>query len=67
TDQRTGTTRFENDKLGRITKAGNELFAFDNAHNILSNHNSPTDPDNRLNTYNRSSYNYDHFGNLMNL
>ncbi|MDU8024053.1 MAG: hypothetical protein E7J15_10000, partial [Neisseria sp.] len=34
TDQRTGTTRFEYDKLGRITKAGNELFAFNPAHNI---------------------------------
>ena len=35
TDQRTGTTHFEYDKLGRITQAGNELFAFDPAHNIL--------------------------------
>nr|WP_280927349.1 RHS repeat protein [Rothia sp. RSM482] len=29
TDQRTGTTHFEYDKLGRITKAGSELFVFD--------------------------------------
>ena len=29
TDQRTGTTHFEYDKLGRATKAGSELFAFD--------------------------------------
>ncbi|WP_279745106.1 RHS repeat domain-containing protein [Rothia aeria] len=29
TDQRTGTTHFEYDKLGRSTKAGSELFAFD--------------------------------------
>ena len=65
TDQRTGTTHFEYDKLGRITKAGNELFAFDPAHNILSDHNSPTVPDNRLKTYNGSSYYYDHFGNLI--
>ena len=36
TDQRTGTTQFEYDKLGRITQAGSELFAFDPAHNILS-------------------------------
>ncbi|MGN6898069.1 RHS repeat domain-containing protein, partial [Neisseria sp. P0015.S002] len=42
TDQRTVTTRFDYDKLGRITKAGNELFAFDPAHNILSDLNSPT-------------------------
>ena len=65
TDQRTGMTRFEYDKLGRITQAGNELFAFDPAHNILSDHNSPTVPDNRLKTYNGSSYYYDHFGNLI--
>ena len=65
TDQRTGTTRFEYDKLDRITQAGNELFAFDPAHNILSDHNSPTVPDNRLKTYNGSSYYYDHFGNLI--
>ncbi|MEM0734374.1 RHS repeat domain-containing protein, partial [Neisseria perflava] len=42
TDQRTGTTRFEYDKLGRITKADSEVFAFDPAHNILSDNNSPT-------------------------
>ena len=65
TDQRTGTTHFEYDKLGRITKAGNEVFAFDPAHNILSDHNSPTVPDNRLKTYNGSSYYYDCFGNLI--
>ena len=65
TDQRTGTTHFEYDKLGRITQAGNEMFAFDPAHNILSDHNSPTVPDNRLKTYNGSSYYYDHFGNLI--
>ena len=65
TDQRTGTTRFEYDKLSRITQAGNEVFAFDPAHNILSDNNSPTVPDNRLKTYNGSSYYYDHFGNLI--
>ena len=65
TDQRTGTTRFEYDKLGRITQAGNELFAFDPAHNILSDHNSPTVPDNRLKTYNGTTYYYDEFGNLI--
>ena len=93
TDQRTGTTRFEYDKLGRITKAGNELFAFDPAHNILD---IPTEkvkpyptpspvgegrgegkttaplsdgraavPDNRLKTYNGTTYYYDDLGNLI--
>ena len=64
TDQRTGTTRFEYDKLGRITQAGNELFAFDPAHNILSDGlNAITD--NRLKTYNGTTYYYDDLGNLI--
>ena len=64
TDQRTGTTRFEYDKLGRITQAGNELFAFDPAHNILSDDlNAVTD--NRLKTYNGTTYYYDDLGNLI--
>ena len=93
TDQRTGTTHFEYDRLGRITKAGSELFAFDPAHNILD---IPTEkvkpypapspvgegrgegkataplsddrsaiPDNRLKTYNGTTYYYDNFGNLI--
>ena len=64
TDQRPGTTRFEYDKLGRITQAGNELFAFDPAHNILSDGlNAVTD--NRLKTYNGTTYYYDELGNLI--
>ena len=39
-DQRTGTTHFDYDKLGRITQAGDEHFAFDPAHNILSDRHS---------------------------
>ena len=93
TDQRTGTTQFEYDRLGRITQAGNELFAFDPAHNILD---IPTEkvkpypapspvgegrgegktaaplsddrsviPDNRLKTYNGTTYYYDNFGNII--
>ena len=93
TDQRTGTTKFEYDKLGRITKAGNELFAFDPAHNILDiptekvkpyptpspvgkgrgegkataplSDDRATIPDNRLKTYNGTTYYYDNFGNLI--
>ena len=64
TDQRTGTTKFEYDKLGRITQAGNELFAFDPAHNILSDDLNPI-PDNRLKTYNGTTYYYDELGNLI--
>ena len=93
TDQRTGTTKFEYDKLGRITQAGNELFAFDPAHNILDIPTEKVKPyptpspagegrgegktaatlsdnrsaitDNRLKTYNGTTYYYDHFGNLI--
>ena len=64
TDQRTGTTKFEYDKLGRITQAGNELFAFDPAHNILSD-DLNTITDNRLKTYNGTTYYYDELGNLI--
>ena len=64
TDQRTGTTQFEYDKLGRITQAGNELFAFDPAHNILSDGLNAI-PDNRLKTYNGTTYYYDDLGNLI--
>nr|WP_254321972.1 RHS repeat-associated core domain-containing protein [Neisseria subflava] len=64
TDQRTGTTQFEYDKLGRITQAGNELFAFDPADNILSDDLSAI-PDNRLKTYNGTTYYYDELGNLI--
>ena len=89
TDQRTGTTQFEYDKLGRITKAGSELFAFDPAHNILDiptekvkpyptpspvgegktteplSDNRSAIPDNRLKTYNGTTYYYDELGNLI--
>ncbi len=66
TDQRTGTTHFEYDKLGRITKAGDELFAFDPAHNILSDrHRDNAVKDNRLKEYNGISYYYDDLGNLI--
>ena len=64
TDQRTGTTKFEYDRLGRITQAGNELFAFDPAHNILSDDLNAV-PDNRLKTYNGTTYYYDELGNLI--
>ena len=93
TDQRTGTTKFEYDKLGRITQAGSERFAFDPAHNILDIPTEKVKPypapspvgegrgegktttplsearsavtDNRLKTYNGTTYYYDDLGNLI--
>ncbi|MGN6825519.1 RHS repeat domain-containing protein, partial [Neisseria sp. P0019.S002] len=93
TDQRMGTTHFEYDKLGRITQAGNEMFAFDPAHNILDIPTEKVKPypapspvgegrgegkttapisdgrsaitDNRLKTYNGTTYYYDDLGNLI--
>ncbi|UOO83592.1 DUF6531 domain-containing protein [Neisseria dumasiana] len=71
TDQRTGTKHFEYDKLGRITQAGNERFAFDPAHNILSTNGQTVSDglnpvtDNRLKHYNGISYYYDDLGNLI--
>ena len=93
TDQRTGTTHFEYDKLGRIIQAGSELFAFDPAHNILDIPTEKVKPyptpspvgegrgegktaaplsddlnavtDNRLKTYNGTTYYYDDLGNLI--
>ncbi|VEJ21498.1 Cell wall-associated polypeptide CWBP200 [Neisseria animaloris] len=70
-DQRTGTTHFEYDKLGRITQAGNERFAFDPAHNILSTNGQTVSDglnavtDNRIKHYNGISYYYDELGNLI--
>ncbi|MDO1511023.1 MULTISPECIES: RHS repeat-associated core domain-containing protein, partial [unclassified Neisseria] len=60
-----GTTHFEYDKLGRITQAGNERFAFDPAHNILSDGHSGAVTDNRIREYNGTSYYHDEFGNLI--
>ncbi|QEY26160.1 DUF6531 domain-containing protein [Neisseria zalophi] len=64
-DQRSGVTQFEYDKLGRITQADKETFAFDPAHNILSDGQKDKIADNRLKTYNGISYYYDDLGNLI--
>ena len=79
TDQRSGTTHFEYNKLGRIAKADSELFAFDPAHNLLSTQTNNTSDsaatplsdglkavsDNRIREYNGTKFFYDGFGNTI--
>nr|WP_082392050.1 RHS repeat-associated core domain-containing protein [Neisseria sp. 83E34] len=79
TDQRSGTTHFEYDKLVQIAKTGNALFAFDPAHNLLSTRTNNTldsaatplsdglkaVSDNRIREYNGAKFFYDHFGNTI--
>lgn len=62
----TGTTHFKYNKLGQITKVGNEVFAFNSEHNILSDNNSPNIQKNRLKEYNGSKYYKPNVGRFMN-
>ena len=64
-DQRSGTTLFEYDPLGRITRAGGQTFAFDPAHNILDPTAQQPVSGNRLQRYNGHSYYYDDYGNTV--
>ena len=64
-DQRSGTTPFEYDPLGRITRAGAQTFAFDPAHNILDPTAQQPVSGNRLQRYNGHSYYYDDYGNTV--
>ena len=77
-DQRSGVLHYVYDKIGRIQEARNsqtgrsETFAFDPAHNILSNKppegkgkGSNISSGNRLKEYNGIEYTYDALGNLI--
>ena len=64
TDQRTGTTKFEYDRLGPDYQAGNELFA-STPRSISLSDGLNAIPDNRLKTYNGTTYYYDELGNLI--
>ena len=72
-DQRSGHKDYAYDPLGRITAAGDERFAFDPAHNILSRMgDNPSEQPvqsqrvkgNRLTEYDGTRYVYDGLGNL---
>ena len=77
-DQRSGVLNYVYDKIGRIQEARNsqtgrsETFAFDPAHNILSDKvaegkgkGSNISSGNRLESYNGIEYTYDALGNLI--
>ena len=77
-DQRSGVLHYVYDKIGRIQEARNsqtgrsETFAFDPAHNILSDkaaegkgEGSNISSGNRLKEYNGIEYTYDALGNLI--
>ena len=77
-DQRSGVLHYVYDKIGRIQEARNsqtgrsETFAFDPAHNILSDKTaegkgkgSNVSSGNRLKEYNGIEYTYDALGNLI--
>ena len=75
-DQRSGVLHYVYDKIGRIQEARNsqtgrsETFAFDPAHNILSDKaaegkGSNISSGNRLKEYNGIEYTYDALGNLI--
>ena len=75
-DQRSGVLHYVYDKIGRIQEARNsqtgrsEIFAFDPAHNILSDKAAEGKggnlvSGNRLKSYNGIEYTYDALGNLI--
>ncbi|MDG6362472.1 RHS repeat domain-containing protein [Glaesserella parasuis] len=62
-DKRFGTTNYRYDKLGQIQLAGQELFQFDPAHNIIERE-SERIQNNQVTAYQGITYRYDEFGNL---
>ncbi|WP_199901470.1 RHS repeat-associated core domain-containing protein, partial [Neisseria animaloris] len=64
TDQRTGTTHFEYDKLGQPLKVQNQTFAFDPAYNLINEYGEQV-KDNRIAAYNGIKFFYDDFGNTI--
>ncbi|WP_428838701.1 RHS repeat domain-containing protein, partial [Neisseria canis] len=63
-DQRTGTTHFEYDKLGQPLKVQNQTFAFDPAYNLINEYGQQV-KDNRIAAYNGIKFFYDDFGNTI--
>ena len=62
-DLRMGNQDYYYDKLGQLTMTGNEVFAFDPAHNLIERE-SEKRLNNQLHEYQGVTYHYDEFGNL---
>ncbi|WP_284692484.1 type VI secretion system tip protein TssI/VgrG [Aggregatibacter actinomycetemcomitans] len=62
-DLRMGNQDYYYDKLGQLTMTGNEVFAFDPAHNLIERE-SEKRLNNQLHEYQGITYYYDEFGNL---
>ena len=62
-DLRMGNQDYYYDKLGQLTMTGNEVFAFDPAHNLIERE-SEKRLNNQLHEYQGVTYRYDEFGNL---
>ncbi|WP_162616858.1 DUF6531 domain-containing protein, partial [Aggregatibacter kilianii] len=62
-DLRSGNQDYYYDKLGQLTMTGNEVFAFDPAHNLIERE-SDKQLNNQLHEYQGVTYRYDDFGNL---
>ncbi|CAO95695.1 probable Rhs family protein [Erwinia tasmaniensis Et1/99] len=63
-DLSSGVYRYQYDALGRITQAGEERFAFDPAHNLLSAATDAPLRDNRMRVYEDKRWEYDAHGNV---
>ncbi|EPB6698041.1 RHS repeat-associated core domain-containing protein [Escherichia coli] len=63
-DKFTGEHSYDYDALGRLIRASEERFAFDPAHNLLSDTGSVLLHDNRLRVYEDKRWDYDNFGNV---
>ncbi|WP_345830371.1 RHS repeat-associated core domain-containing protein [Erwinia sp. HDF1-3R] len=63
-DLYSGDHRYQYDAIGRLTGAGEERFAFDPAHNLLSKDSESSVNDNRIRVYEDKRWKYDTHGNV---
>lgn len=61
---KSGEHRYHYDAVGRLTQAREERFAFDPAHNLLSQENSAAVKDNRVRVFEDRRWEFDAHGNI---